>query len=197
MELSKRAFSYYNVNLHDWHVEGGDFNILVGASSRDIRLEGTLRVTSTVKDAEIPDLSKTAPCYYTADVQHVSDANFEALLGRPLPYQDGGFDEVITINNALEDAAGTPAGRKINALLLNLFKTISKGNAAQEKMMTSMALQIPIRCFISMSMGVFTPEMAEGLCMILNGQGTMKGIGRILSGLAGAVQNIGGLMSSI
>ena len=63
--------------------------------------------------------------------------------------------------------------------------------------MTSMALQIPIRCFISMSMGVFTPEMAEGLCLILNGQGTMKGIGRILSGLAGAVQNIGGLMSSI
>ena len=197
LELDKRAFAYYNVNLHDWHVEGGDFNILIGASSRDIRLEGTLRVTSTVKDAELPDLSKTAPCYYTADVQHVSDADFEALLGRPIPYQDGGFDEVITINNALEDAAGTPAGRKINALLLKLFKTISKGNAAQEKMMTSMALQIPIRCFISMSMGVFTPEMAEGLCMILNGQGTMKGIGRILSGLAGAVQNIGGLMSSI
>ena len=197
LELSKRAFAYYNVNIHDWHVEGGDFNILVGASSRDIRLEGTLRVTSTVKDVEIPDLSKTAPCYYTADVQHVSDADFEALLGRPIPYQDGGFDEVITINNALEDAAGTPAGRKINALLLTLFKTISKGNAAQEKMMTSMALQIPIRCFISMSMGVFTPEMADGLCMILNGQGTMKGIGRILSGLAGAVQNIGGLMSSI
>ena len=197
LELDKRAFAYYNVNLHDWHVESGDFNILVGASSRDIRLEGTLRVTSTVKDAEIPDLSKTAPCYYTADVQHVSDADFEALLGRPIPYQNGGYDEVITINNALEDAAGTPAGRKINALLLKLFKTISKGNAAQEKMMTSMALQIPIRCFISMSMGVFTPEMAEGLCMILNGQGTMKGIGRILSGLAGAVQNIGGLMSSI
>lgn len=197
LELDKRAFAYYNVNLHDWHVEGGDFNILIGASSRDIRLEATLRVTSTVKDVEIPDLSKTAPCYYSADVQHVSDADFEALLGRPIPYQDGGFDEVITINNALEDAAGTPAGRKINALLLKLFKTISKGNAAQEKMMTSMALQIPIRCFISMSMGVFTPEMAEGLCMILNGQGTMKGIGRILSGLAGAVQNIGGLMSSI
>ena len=197
LALDKRAFAYYNVNLHDWHVESGDFNVLVGASSRDIRLEGTVRVTTTVKDVEIPDLSKTAPCYYTADVQHVSDADFETLLGRPIPYKDGGYDEVITINSALEDANGTPAGRKINALLLKLFKTISKGNAAQEKMMTSMALQIPIRCFISMSMGVFTPEMAEGLCMILNGQGTMKGIGRILSGLAGAVQNIGGLMSSI
>ena len=197
LELSKRAFAYYNVNIGDWHVESGDFNILVGASSRDIRLEATLRVTSTAGNVEIPDLRKTAPCYYAADVAHVSDADFEALLGRPIPYKDGGYDEVITINNALEDANGTPAGRKINALLLSLFKTISKGNAAQEKMMTSMALQIPIRCFISMSMGVFTPEMADGLCLILNGQGTMKGIGKILSGIAGAVQNIGGLMSSI
>ena len=104
---------------------------------------------------------------------------------------------MITVNSALEDATGTSAGRKINALLVGLFKSLSKGNPAQEKMMTAMALQIPIRCFISMSMGVFTPEMADGLCMILNGQGTMKGIGKILSGIAGAVQNIGGLMSSI
>ena len=63
--------------------------------------------------------------------------------------------------------------------------------------MTSMALQIPIRCFISMSMGVFSEEMAEGLCMILNGEGTMEGIGRIVGGIGAAVGKIGNLMSSI
>ena len=197
IELDKRAFAYYNVNIHDWHVESGDFNILVGASSRDIKLLGAVKVTSTAKDVEIPDYSETAPCYYSADVMHVDDASFEALLGRPIPYKDSGVNEVITINSALEDADFTPAGKKINALLVGLFKSMSKGNPAQEKMMTAMALQIPIRCFISMSMGVFTPEMAEGLCMILNGKGTLKGVGKILSGIAGAVQNIGGLMSSI
>ena len=38
LELSKRAFAFFNVNTNDWCVESGDFDILVGASSRDIRL---------------------------------------------------------------------------------------------------------------------------------------------------------------
>lgn len=197
IELSKRAFAYYNVNIHDWHVESGDFTISVGASSRDIKLTAKLRVTSTAGEVEIPDLSKTAPCYYTADIMNVSDENFETLIGKPIPYQDVDPDDFINLNSALEDATTTKAGKAINSLLLTVFKTISKGNAAQERMMTSMALQIPIRCFISMSMGVFTPEMADGLCMILNGRGTLKGIGKIVKGIAGAVQNIGTLMSSI
>ena len=195
LTLDKRAFAYYNVNLGDWHVESGKFTVSVGASSRDIRLTGAVDVTSTV-DAEIPDLRTVCPAYYTGDVQDVSDEEFEALLGRPIPYRDEA-DTRITVNSSLEMAADTPAGKKINALLLNLFKSISKGNAAQEKMMTSMALQIPIRCFISMSMGVFSEEMAEGLCMILNGEGTMKGVGKIVGGIGAAVGNIGMLMSSI
>lgn len=194
--LDKRSFAYYNVNIHDWHVETGDFNILVGASSRDIRLKAKVKVNSTAGEVEMPDLREIAPSYYTGDIRNISDEEFKALLGRDIPDPEAA-DAKITINNALEDAAGTPIGRKINALLTGLFKTISKGNASQEKMMTSMALQIPIRCFISMSMGVFSEDMAEGLCNILNGEGTLKGIGKILGGIGNSVQNIGLLMKSI
>ncbi|MBR5410610.1 MAG: glycoside hydrolase family 3 C-terminal domain-containing protein [Clostridia bacterium] len=195
LTLGKRAFAYYNVKLGDWHVETGDFTVMVGASSRDIRLTGKVHVTSTV-DAPSVDLRDVCPAYYTGDVQNVSDEEFEALLGRPIPYRDEA-DTRITVNSSLEMAADTPAGKKINAALLALFKSLSKGNAAQEKMMTSMALQIPIRCFISMSMGVFSEDMAEGLCTILNGEGTMKGIGKIVGGIGAAMGNIGQLMSSI
>ena len=38
VELSKRAFAFYNVELGDWMVETGEFDILVGSSSRDIKL---------------------------------------------------------------------------------------------------------------------------------------------------------------
>lgn len=196
LELSKRAFAYYNVNIHDWHVESGDFNISVGASSRDIRLEARLRVMSTAGEVEIPDLSAVAPSYYSGNIENVTDEEFEALLGREIPYKGFKNDGMITVNSSLEEAT-SPAGQKINALLVGLFKAISKGNAAQERMMTSMALQIPIRCFISMSMGVFTPEMADGLCDILNGGAAFRGIGKILGGITNAVQNIGTLMKSI
>ncbi|MCR8641105.1 glycoside hydrolase family 3 C-terminal domain-containing protein [Paenibacillus sp. N1-5-1-14] len=46
--LDKHSFAYYNVELKDWHVETGDFSILIGRSSADIVLQDTLHVTSTV-----------------------------------------------------------------------------------------------------------------------------------------------------
>ena len=47
--LDKRAFAYYSVRIHDWHVETGEFDILIGKSSRDIVLSKTVTVESTVK----------------------------------------------------------------------------------------------------------------------------------------------------
>lgn len=42
--LKEHAFAYYNSYLHDWHVESGCYGILIGASSRDIRLKGEYSV---------------------------------------------------------------------------------------------------------------------------------------------------------
>lgn len=47
--LDKRAFAYYNIELKDWHVESGEFEILVGKSSRDIILREKIIVNSTVQ----------------------------------------------------------------------------------------------------------------------------------------------------
>ncbi len=55
--LNKRSFAYYNTTISDWHVESGNFRILIGKSSRDIQLEASLYVESTVK----------LPVHYTTD----------------------------------------------------------------------------------------------------------------------------------
>lgn len=47
--LDKRSFAYYNVDLKDWHVESGDFTVLIGHSSQDIVLSDTVHVESTVE----------------------------------------------------------------------------------------------------------------------------------------------------
>ena len=47
MELNKRSFAWYNTKLHDWFAASGDYEILVGASSRDIRLTETLHLNSS------------------------------------------------------------------------------------------------------------------------------------------------------
>lgn len=47
--LKARDFAYYNVQIRDFYVEGGEFDICVGSSSRDIRLEDTVCVEATRK----------------------------------------------------------------------------------------------------------------------------------------------------
>lgn len=44
VRLNKRSFAYYSVPRKDWLVENGDFEILVGASSKDIRLKGCIHI---------------------------------------------------------------------------------------------------------------------------------------------------------
>ena len=40
--LERSAFAYWHPERHDWYVEPGLFRVLVGSSSADIRLEGTI-----------------------------------------------------------------------------------------------------------------------------------------------------------
>lgn len=44
MKLNARAFAYYSLPKKAWHVENGEFEILVGASSRDIRLSTKIEI---------------------------------------------------------------------------------------------------------------------------------------------------------
>lgn len=57
--LDKRAFAYWNTQIHDWHVETGDFTIMIGRSSRDIPCSKTIHVESTVKLPVVYTLNTT------------------------------------------------------------------------------------------------------------------------------------------
>ena len=45
-DLGPRAFSYYDVHQHAWVCEAGDFELMAGASSRDIRATKTITLNS-------------------------------------------------------------------------------------------------------------------------------------------------------
>lgn len=195
--LSKRAFAYFNVNINDWHVESGDFKILVGASSRDIKLEDTVNVVSTAEDVTVPDYREVAPEYYTANVQNVSDEAFTAVLGHEIPSPVRG-NEPFTLLDSLERTKGSRWGSIINTVIDKALNAVFKESNSTVDMVKAMALQIPIRNFITMSSGVFTEEMADGLLMILNDdQSTLKGAGKILAGLGSAIMKLPALLKMV
>ena len=181
IDLDKRAFAYYNVNLGDWHVESGDFKILVGASSRDIKLEATVYVESTV-EAEIPDYKTTAPCYYGADIMNVSDDAFKAVYGKELPPSTRDKNAPFTVLNTIEDAQDSKWGGRIYRLLIKLL--------GADTMAGAVATQLPIKNFISMSFGLFSPEMAEGLILIIHDDKLGKGLKIILKGIPHILKNL-------
>lgn len=184
LTLEKRAFAFFNTGINDWCVESGMFDILVGASSADIRLQAGVLVNA--KEIAVPDYSLSAPCYYTADVQNVPEEQFVAVLGRELPPTVKRKDIPLDLTDTFESSNHTKWGKRLFALLTALIPA---------GMARAIAVQTPFRDFISMSGGVFSESMAAGLLRILNGE--KGGVRIILKGIPGAIRGIGPLLKNI
>lgn len=113
LTLDERAFSYYHVQKGCWELAAGDYEIRVGASSRDIRLKKGLEVAG----AAFPAWGDRYPSYALGAVQAAPDTEFEALLGCPLPKACMDAGERFTINSCLEDAKDTKWGKRFMGLI--------------------------------------------------------------------------------
>lgn len=49
INLDKKSFAFYSDEENSWIVEDGKFNILIGSSSTDIRLEESINIKSKYK----------------------------------------------------------------------------------------------------------------------------------------------------
>ena len=93
--LDDKAFRYWNTLTNAWEVEGGSYEVRVGASCEDIRLTAVVTVTGT--GAPNPYEGKSLPHYTGGKVQNVPDAEWETLLGRPIPDDTVKIDRNMTL----------------------------------------------------------------------------------------------------
>jgi len=98
-QLSKRSFAYYNTAINDWHVETGEFDIMIGKSSRDIVLTKEIHVESTVK----------LPVIYTTD--SIMEDIFKNPAAKELVMEtmDGKMDIIMTADKDEDDSAAAQA----------------------------------------------------------------------------------------
>ena len=170
--LDSRSFAYYNVLINDWHVESGDFNILVGASSRDIRLTGTVNVTSANPDAPAPDYREKANYYYSteaeAEKKRIPAEQFEYLYGKPLvenkPYERGEF----TIDSSITQISCTGFGKFLYNLLVFGSQFVAIGTENPD-MITQSVKDMPLRSFSGFTGGLVSQMSVDGIVDMCNG----------------------------
>ena len=161
--LDDKAFRFWNVKANRWEIEGGEYELLVGASVEDIRLCEKISVhgTATVHPYEDVDLD----CYYKGDVLHVSDADFEKLLGHPIPNGKTKIDRNLTLGEL--DHARSPLGWLVWLVLTILLDVSYKRGKPDLNILFQ--YNMPLRALAKMTNGAISMGMVDGIVMELQG----------------------------
>ena len=161
--LDDKAFRYWNVATDRWEVEGGSYQLLVGASSADIRLTAAVTVAGT--GAPDPYAGKNLEHYRTAQVQNVPDAEFEALLGHAIPENKVRIDRNMTLGEM--GHGRSPIGWLAAAVLGALLRrSIKKG---KPDLNILFQYNMPLRALAKMTNGAISMGMVDGIVMELQG----------------------------
>ena len=161
--LDDKAFRFWNVKANRWEIEGGEYELLVGASVEDIRLCEKISVhgTSTVHPYEDRDLD----CYYKGNVLHVSDADFEKLLGHPIPNGKTKIDRNLTLGEL--NHARSPLGWLVWLVLTILLDVSYKRGKPDLNILFQ--YNMPLRALAKMTNGAISMGMVDGIVMELQG----------------------------
>lgn len=177
INFDDKTFRYWNVKTNQWEKEGGVYKIMIGASSCDIRLTDTYLVEGTTDI--MPYYTNRMLSYFDANIQKVSDQEYEVLLGHKIP--DGGWKGKLGINDALCQMYYAKSGlaRMISRKLAQRVKKSEEGGTPD--LNTLFQYNMPFRAIAKMTGGLVSMEMVEGLITIVNGN-FIKGLKIVVVG---------------
>ena len=163
LTLDDKAFRYWNTRTDSWEVEGGTYELRVGASSADIRLTAAVEVIGT--DALNPYAGKALPHYQSGQVQTVPDAEWETLLGCPIPDDRVKIDRNMTLGEL--NHGRSPLGWLVWAVLTALLNASYKKGKPDLNVLFQ--YNMPLRALAKMTNGAISMGMVDGIVMEVQG----------------------------
>ena len=162
LNLDRAAFAYFSRANGDW-VESAEYEIRVGASSRDIRL--SQRVVLAGDPAG--DRGTAAPTLVDGRLG-VDDDTFAAMLGKPISGAEAA--RPFHLNSTFAEIATTWLGRKVAATVKAQFARRMGGgaDAATRRMIDAMANDMPLRQLVQFSGGAVNFAQIEAFVAVLN-----------------------------
>ena len=163
LPLDDKAFRYWNTRTDCWEVEGGRYEVRVGASSADIRLTADVDIRGT--NAPDPYAGKALPHYKSGSVQNVPDAEWEALLGHPIPQDKVKIDRNMTLGEL--NHSRSPLGWLIWAVLTALLNASFKKGKPDLNVLFQ--YNMPLRALAKMTSGAISMGMVDGIVLEAKG----------------------------
>lgn len=161
--LDDKAFRYWNTKTDSWEVEGGSYELRVGASSADIRLTAVVEVAGT--GAPNPYAGKHLPHYTSGKVQSVPDDEWATLLGRPVQQGKVKIDRNMTLGEL--NHSRSPLGWLIWLVLTALLNASYK--RGKPDLNVQFQYNMPLRALAKMTSGAISMGMVDGIVMELQG----------------------------
>ena len=161
--LDDKAFRYWNVKTDGWEVEGGTYALRVGASAADIRLTATVQIAGS--DAPNPYAGKALPHYQSGKVQAVPDAEWETLLGHPIPAEAVKIDRNMTLGEL--NHSRSPLAWLVWAVLTVLLNASTRRGKPDLNVLFQ--YNMPLRALAKMTNGAISMGMVDGIVMELQG----------------------------
>lgn len=171
-----KTFRYWNVRTGRWEIEGGAYQIMIGASCADICLQTGVNVEGTTE--EYPYFTNRMPAYYSGLIQQVDDQEFEALLGTKIP--SGKWAGELTANDAI--CQMYYAKSAIARFAYNKLTQMKKKSedAGKPDLNILFIYNMPFRAIAKMTGGMVSSEMVDGIVTMVNGhlfRGLKKTVG--------------------
>lgn len=171
IDFDEYTYRFFDVKKNAWNKEAGEYQLLVGASSRDIRLQDKINIEGDVLE-EVSDI----PTYYSGDIQNVSDNEFKLIYQNDLPSTSLNFikknriyvDYNTTVNE-LRYAKGW-TGRFFSGVIrfaIGLLKVF--GDVKTSNTLVMGVLHQPMRGLSRMTGGALTYKQLDGLIKMFNG----------------------------
>ncbi len=163
LPLDDKAFRYWNTRTNGWEIEDGRYEVRVGASSADIRLTANVDIRGT--NAPDPYAGKALPHYKSGSVQNVPDAEWEVLLGHPIPQDKVKIDRNMTLGEL--NHSRSPLGWLIWAVLTALLNASFKKGKPDLNVLFQ--YNMPLRALAKMTSGAISMGMVDGIVMEAKG----------------------------
>lgn len=165
--LDDKAFRYYNTGNSQWEVEEGEYEILIGASSKEIRLKKTIFIKGS--KAKLWYEKDSMKPYYTGQIQTISDREFECLLGRQIPNRRWNEQGLLDVNDALCQMYYAKSGlARLAYKILHTLKVRSEKKGVPN-LNVLFIYNMPFRGIAKMTNGVITMDMANEMVRMVNG----------------------------